>query len=91
MGWESCAWVRSNGSSCIVQVAGGWAGAWAGGMCCRGKGFQGQAKGVTWPVTWVSVKSSLHLEMCVLPLCHPLPLGCTIKIETDSANHVHEE
>lgn len=35
MGWESCAWVRSNGSSCIVQVSG----AWADGMCCREKGF----------------------------------------------------
>lgn len=33
--WESCARVRSNASSWIVQVAG----AWAGDMCCREKGF----------------------------------------------------
>lgn len=90
MGWELCCEV---GELCLgkeqwkrLNCAGSWSTGW-----WHVQQRKRPLREATWPVTRVSTRSSPDLEMCTLPLWHPLPLGCTIKTETDSADPVHKE
>lgn len=60
-------------------------------MACaaKEKAFKGSQKVLLGLLPGLSMKSSLDLDTWALPLCYPLPLGCTIEIETDSAGPVH--